>query len=81
MRSNALRRRLILNTVSEAMIIPALLQVDIEKHNADTADRCARGRHIEIGEVKSQNIGEKRYGIHPKGGNIADKRADVPEQC
>ena len=58
----------------------SLLEIDIEKHEADTADGYTRSRHIQITEIESQDLGKERHGIHPESGNIADERTDVAQE-
>ena len=58
----------------------SLLEIDIEKHKADTADGNTRSCHIEVTEAKTQDIGKERHGIHPECGNIANQGADVAQE-
>ena len=62
------------------LIFSGLLQVDIEEHCADSADRRACSCHIEVGEVEPKDLSEKRNGIHPERGDIVHKRTDIAQQ-
>jgi len=60
--------------------VASLSQVDIQKHQADSADRGACRYHVEVGKAKSEERGEERYGVSPECGNVADKGAYVSEK-